>query len=164
MAHEITSYNPIDLEPDIAVGIALPFSSKFGGLFHLNYTTEEQNISNLKNLLLTKKGERIMLPTFGSLLYSTLFEQITEDLPIRLKDGIRSDIAYWCPQISIQDIIVQEATSSSPGMSGHGIQIKINFSVDVSQVNRTIVLFISNNGSAQIVTDQSTIISRPEND
>ena len=164
MIRQPISYNPIDLEPDIAVGIALPFSSKYGGLFTLNYTTELQAISNLKNLLLTRKGERIMLPSFGSSLYDTLFEQITSDLPIKVKEGLKSDISYWCPQIIINNIVVEEAESTSTGMMGHGIQIKINFRVDVSQANRTIILFISNNGNAQIVTDQSKIISVPKID
>ncbi len=39
-------YNPIDFEPDVAVGIKLPFS-KEKGLFDLSYSTEEQAISNL---------------------------------------------------------------------------------------------------------------------
>ena len=72
-------YNPIDLEPDIAVGITLPFG-KDKGLFSLSYTTEEQSISNLKNLLLTRKGERLFQPEFGSSVYSLLFEQMTPDL------------------------------------------------------------------------------------
>lgn len=37
-------YNPIDFEPDVAVGIKLPFS-KEKGLFDLSYSTEEQAIS-----------------------------------------------------------------------------------------------------------------------
>ena len=43
-------YNPIDLLPDVAVGVKLPFVGKDGTLFQLSYSTEEQAISNLKNL------------------------------------------------------------------------------------------------------------------
>mgnify|MGYP001607151040 CR=1 FL=1 len=161
---ENISYNTIDLEPDIAVGIALPFSSKFGGLFHLNYSTEDQAISNLKNLLLTKKGERIMLPTFGSSLYSLLFDQNVDDLPVRIKNELKLDISLWCPQIIVTSIDVKNARISGNKSDGHGIQIILNFKVDISQSNKTIVLFINNNGIAQIVNDQSTIISLPDND
>ena len=48
----IKKYNPIDLLPDVAVGIKLPFTGKSGNLFDLSYSTEEQALSNLKNLLL----------------------------------------------------------------------------------------------------------------
>ena len=56
-------YNPLDFEKDVAIGITLPFG-KNKGLFSLSYTTEEQSISNLKNLLLTRKGERLFQPEF----------------------------------------------------------------------------------------------------
>jgi hypothetical protein len=73
-------YNPIDFKKDVAVGVQLPFG-KNKGLFSLSYTTEEQAISNLKNLLLTRKGERPFQPQFGSDVYSLMFEQMDIDLP-----------------------------------------------------------------------------------
>ena len=57
-------YNPIDFQKDVAVGVKLPFG-KPNGLFAQSYTTEEQATSNLKNLLLTRKGERPFQPEFG---------------------------------------------------------------------------------------------------
>ena len=48
-------YNPIDFNNDVAVGVKLPFG-KPNGLFSQSYTTEEQAVSNLKNLLLTRKA------------------------------------------------------------------------------------------------------------
>ena len=40
--------------------------------------------SNLKNLLLTKKGERVLQPNFGSGLQSLLFEPIDETFETKL--------------------------------------------------------------------------------
>ena len=54
--------NPIDLNPDIAIGIAVPLMQEVGAIFNLNYLTIDQAYSNAKNLLLTEKGERIMQP------------------------------------------------------------------------------------------------------
>ena len=62
----VRKYNPIDLLPDVAVGIKLPFTGKNGNLFDLSYSTRDQALSNLKNLLLTRRGERIMEPLFGT--------------------------------------------------------------------------------------------------
>ena len=72
--------------PDRAVGILLPFNKPVegkaiadnyasgsigaGGVFIQSYTTELQSISNLKNLLLTRKGERYMQPNFGTDIYA----------------------------------------------------------------------------------------------
>ncbi len=54
MAYE-KRFMPIDLQPDVAVGVKLPLVSKSGQLFDLSYSTEEQAISNIKNLLFTSK-------------------------------------------------------------------------------------------------------------
>ena len=51
MAYEIQS-NTINLTPDGAVGIKLPMIGKLGNLFDQSYSTQEQAISNLKNLKL----------------------------------------------------------------------------------------------------------------
>jgi phage baseplate assembly protein W len=72
MAYEqIISIN----NPDVAVGITLPFARRDGRLFNLSYSTEEQALSNLTNLILTRQGERIMQPFFGTTLQDSLFEQ-----------------------------------------------------------------------------------------
>ena len=47
-----------------------------------NLTTFDQSRSNLKNLLLTKKGERVLQPNFGSGLQDLLFEPIDDELKI----------------------------------------------------------------------------------
>ena len=50
---EEKKYHPLDLQKNIGVGIPLPL----GGtpIFANTFTTEEQALSNLKNLLLTRK-------------------------------------------------------------------------------------------------------------
>ena len=44
-----------------------------------SFTSFEQVKSNLKNLLLIRKGERIFQPNFGSGIHELLFEQFTDD-------------------------------------------------------------------------------------
>ena len=83
MARTIYQYKPFIDPSSTAVGIKLPFnqaavgkddrSATVGnvssgsfqttsgkGVFSLSYTTEDQAISNLTNLLLTRKGERFL--------------------------------------------------------------------------------------------------------
>ena len=96
-------YNPLDLENDIAIGVTLPFG-KNNGLFNLSYTTEEQAISNLKNLLLTRKGERPFQPDFGSTIPSLLFEPMGGSLTDRVDEILREDIGNWLPYIVIDKI------------------------------------------------------------
>lgn len=136
-------YNPIDLEKDIAVGITLPFG-KNKGLFSLSYTTEEQAISNLKNLLLTRKGERLFQPEFGSSIYSLLFEQMNENLSTQMDEQLREDIGFWLPYIVIDDLIIQ------PNYDRNYVGIELKFRVTEQGANQQIIMFVDSAGSATI--------------
>ncbi len=121
MAREEFRYNPLDFEPDVAVGVTYPWnggslgrsdtqhyaSGSLGGsagVFGLSYTTEAQAISNLKNLILTTKGERFMQPDFGCRLAWIMFEPNTEEIVSKVQDGLDEDIKYWLPYIIMDNI------------------------------------------------------------
>lgn len=158
MAREQYKYNPLDLEPDVAIGIKLPFnasaqgknetqavtgySSTIGGgsVFVLSYTTEEQSISNLKNLILTRKGERIMHPDFGTRLYNTVFEQNTDNLIETIQTELEDDIKYWLPYITITKLQV------TADIDNYSISISLVFKVSERGANQTIKIFVSQNG------------------
>lgn len=155
MARPIYKYQPINNTPDVAIGISLPFnnsskrrsveshymSSSLDGtaVFNLTYTTEEQVISNLKNLLLTRKGERYMQPEFGTDIYNMLFENNTNDVKSRLKDNITKDIEYWLPYITINDI--EMVTSKD----GHMLTIALKFQITNIGTNLVINIIASEN-------------------
>jgi len=121
----VRKINPIDLEPDVAVGIMLPMTSENGSLFKLSYTTQEQAISNLKNLLLTSMGERPMQPMFGTNIQKSLFEQITVTLLSRIEQNIRRAIEYWLPYIILQDLEIEGFQGTVNGMEEHGVSIRL---------------------------------------
>jgi len=133
-------YNPIDFKPDVAVGIKLPFGKK-NGLFAQSYTTEEQAVSNLKNLLLTKKGERPFQPEFGSDVYTLLFENINADVETKLTDTLREDINFWLPYIIIDDIVVEANFDSNR------VRIQLSFKVTEQGANRQIILYVDSAGT-----------------
>lgn len=136
-------YNPIDLKPNKAVGVMLPLGGR--QMFKLSYTTEEQAISNLKNLLLTRKGERPFQPLFGSDIYSLLFENIDTDLEGDLQESLSNDINFWLPYILLQNVEV----NSDPDFNK--VSIKISFKVTEQGSNQTIILEVDNQGSLSIV-------------
>ena len=62
-----------DLNPDVFIGVSLPLEYGKQGFFNKTKTFLEQTKSNVKNLLLTIRGERLGNPTFGSDLMRTSF-------------------------------------------------------------------------------------------
>ena len=96
----------IDSNPDIAVGVGLPLRRGNMGYFNQEFTTLGQVKSNIKNLLLTMKGERIMQPTFGTDLYKILFEPMTDMLTNDISDVIREAVNEWLPYVIMQEIKV----------------------------------------------------------
>ena len=137
------SYQTLDLQPDVAIGVMLPFG-KPKGLFQLSYTTEQQAISNLKSLLLTRKGERLFQPNFGSDVYSLMFENINSDLSSQLDESLRVDIEYWLPYIIIDDINIEVIEDRNY------VRIELSFRVTEQGANQQIILFIDYAGTTSI--------------
>ena len=114
-------------------------------MFKSSYTTEQQAISNLKNLLLTTKGERPFQPLFGSDIYSLLFENIQSELDSLLEESLTNDISFWLPYILLNGVEV----NSEPDFNK--VSIKINFRVTSQGANQTIILEVDNQGGLSIV-------------
>jgi phage baseplate assembly protein W len=127
MAYEINI--PV-ITPNVAVGIKLPFSRKNGGLFDLSYSDEEQAISNLKNLILTRTGERIMEPFFGTNLQDSLFEQSDDSLISSIRESISTSIDFWLPYITIVKLDILPVVSVSNTAEEHGVTISMIVSVN----------------------------------
>jgi len=135
--------NPLDLKKNKAIGVQLPL----GGdpLFKLSYTTEEQAISNLKNLILTRKGERPFQPLFGSDVYSLLFEQISETLNDDLEASLRDDIKFWLPYIIVDNVNVTTLEDSNR------VQIELRVRVTENGANTQITILVTEQGNVSIV-------------
>lgn len=89
-----------------AIGISLPL--QFGNnTFTQTYQTIDQVKSNIKNLLLTKKGERILQPEFGSGLQELLFEPNVSDFEGKIEDAINESIEQWLPYVVIDEINIE---------------------------------------------------------
>ena len=118
-----------DLNPDIRIGLKLPFNRGRSGLFPQSQTTLEQAGSNVKNLLLTAKGERVMQPDFGSRLRELLFEQYTEDLSSRIQSEIQEAISTWLPYINISNVNIIQS-DEDPNTTNVSIDFALNYEPD----------------------------------
>lgn len=96
----------------VAIGVTLPFVRGNNGFFAQSYQTLDQVKSNIKNLLLTRKGERVMHPDFGTGLHELLFSQNTDELETKIQNTIESAIGYWLPYVTIEEINVDQTTTN----------------------------------------------------
>ena len=95
-----------DNDPDSRIGLTLPIRSGQNGFFKSSSTLLEQTKTNLKNLLLTVKGERLAQPEFGSNIFNLLFENFEPGLEKKLEESIKSTVAQWLPHVIIKTLII----------------------------------------------------------
>jgi phage baseplate assembly protein W len=110
---------------DFAIGITLPI--QIGNTaFNQSFKTAEQASSNIKNLLLTKKGERIMQPNFGSGLQELLFDFNDDTLAEKIEDTVTLALENWLPYISVDQIDID---ASDTDKDRNLVNVSIKFRV-----------------------------------
>ena len=117
-----------DFDPDTFIGLSLPLDHGDQGFFDKTRTTLQQTRSNIKNLLLTIKGERLGNPTFGSDLMKVLFEQDDGSLGDRIEETIRASVSEWLPYVNIKSI---ETTTDE--RNPNQLNVRLDFTIDVDQ-------------------------------
>jgi phage baseplate assembly protein W len=88
------------------LGITLPLRLGANGYFENTTDVLTQVRSNLSNLLLTQKGERVMQPDFGSELHRVVFEPMTDDGLANVRAIIETATQQWMPFIQVDDVQV----------------------------------------------------------
>lgn len=106
MAIELGKVNVNDLVENNykVLGIGINQSSDSNGVFSTNFTTLTQAKNNLVNLILTKKGERLMQPDFGCDIWKVLFEPI-DNIETSIENAITTAVSIWLPYLNINEII-----------------------------------------------------------
>ena len=94
-------------------GINFPFrDSPVGDYLSLSVTTEEEIRSNLLHLLLTRRGSRYYLPTFGTRLYEFIFEPLDAQTFNSMKDEIYEQVRTYIPNLTITNITIEPYTEA----------------------------------------------------
>ena len=122
--HNIGGAAIVDQDPSIAVGVALPFTLGTNGYFEQEFLTVKQVKHNIRNLLLTMKGERIMQPTFGTDIYSILFEPDDGTLGLRVEDSVLEAFKIWLPFVKVENIEIK--AELAPGEVRSGVETHRN--------------------------------------
>ena len=120
------SVRDTDKNDDIYVGIEFPLGYSPTGFFNPTKTIRQQAKSNIRNLLLTQKGERVFQPEFGTNLRGLLFEQITNQTIDKINDTIIEAIKNWLPYVIVNDLFVVQ-----PDDNPNQISISLEYSTTI---------------------------------
>ena len=96
------------------IGVTLPIRLGNNGMFEQSTDLLQQVRSNFKNLILTRKGERVMQPEFGCDLHTLLFQQIDDDMEFSVRNAVTSAVDRWLPYLEVIDLVVQINADNDP--------------------------------------------------
>jgi phage baseplate assembly protein W len=144
MGYQIVSPPGNNTQP-IGLGISyVPFN---GGPFTPIITTKEQAFANLKNLLLTRVGERYGYPSYGTFLLNALFEPNVVELKEDIIDLISPKISQFLPGIDVRSIEVKTA-EDDPNLLYY-VQVSITFSINQLDES-TMNIGVSETGTVEV--------------
>jgi phage baseplate assembly protein W len=92
---------------------------------------------NIKNIILTNPGERIMLPSFGVGIKQALFEFGTFELLEKIQDRIIQQLNIYAPYITILDLNIS-------AIDGSSINLKLKYEIDFAEIVDTFEIDITN--------------------
>ncbi len=90
-----------------------------------------------------RKGEKLMRPNFGTIIWNTLYEPFTEDLKSVIVEDIKA-IAAYDPRVSFDNIIITEYDQ--------GILIELQLRYVLT--NQSDIMLLRFNGDNQTLTAQ----------
>lgn len=113
-----------------------PYYSDFYNNFNMHphnktlarYTNDNAVKRSIRNLIMTRPGERRFQPDFGCNLNRFLFENVSNYVGGLIKDVIKESIDKFEPRVRILDILV------IPNESNHAYEVTIIFEV-INNVN-----------------------------
>jgi phage baseplate assembly protein W len=112
-------------------GMAFPVGENINSGYFSKMSGNELIKKNITQLISTSRGERFMLPLFGTNLKKYIFEPLDGFLIYKIKKEVQETMARYAPFVTIVDIQVGQSKESS---FGSGIEILISCKVkDESQ-------------------------------
>lgn len=119
----------------VPVGIMLPYSrGETDGFFAQTYSMLDRARTNLSFLLMTAKGERPMMPTYGSDLRALLFNPNTPDYVDELfEDAVKDAAEIWMSEVNISSVVTTRDLENSPYVAALSITFSLSIIPDSEQ-------------------------------
>lgn len=113
----------------VPIGILTPVSFADGknSMFAMSYSLEDQIRDNLRNLLATNAGERLMMEDLGANLLGLAFDLTAEDTDIEAARRISASVEKYMPYVALEDF--EPSIEKSDDDNVIHSQIRITYSV-----------------------------------
>ena len=108
----------------------LPLSRDKTNGYKLTESLKEVVKQNLRMLLLTVPGERIMIPDFGAGLYEYLFENVSPDLKERIEARIRQQVGRYMSFVKLRNIEIEEGSDEFGNQISNTLFITVEYFID----------------------------------
>jgi|TARA_R100000084_G_scaffold105434_1_gene62855 hypothetical protein len=102
MAYRIQTIEDVTTKSEIGLGVDLSFGNP--GIFKTLFTSNDQAKANIRNLLLTRKGERYNQLEFGTNLLSLVFLPSNDEIKELISAEITASLNFWLPYIIVQNL------------------------------------------------------------
>jgi len=122
----------------LSVFLPLTFSEKDGPYF-LNKTIKELAKQNLKMVILTNPGERMMNPEFGVGISRFIFENKESGFESDIIGKINSQVSKHIPYVNLISVDVRDSTEF-----GDQILVTIEYSIPTEQKKQILNLMLNN--------------------
>jgi phage baseplate assembly protein W len=106
------------------LGLKFPFGEISDGNF-LNKSSELEVIkSNLRQLLMTTRGQRVMLPKFGTNIRNYLMEPLDQALLSQIRRELLESMSLYAPSVVLNKLVVYPLESGNLS-GGNAIKIEL---------------------------------------
>ncbi len=122
------------------ININFPFKDSVKGFFlDLNNNDSEAIKADLMHLILTRKGERLYLPDFGTDLLKYIFNPNDSKTQSEIKQEISQVVKKYLPKLQVNEVTVTESVNSE-----YAATVRIDYTVtdDVFEATDFVIINI----------------------
>lgn len=123
-----------------SININFPFKDSVKGFFlDLNDNDSEAIKADLMHLILTRKGERLYLPEFGTDLLKYIFNPNDSKTQSEIKQEISQVVKKYLPNLQVNEVTVTQSANSE-----YAATVRIDYTVtdDVFELNDFVIINI----------------------
>ncbi len=117
---------------DRTFGLLNPIlESTDGNVFKMSTDSMGKIKSQLYSVVFTNKGDRVMLPEFGTSIQALLFEPMNDEIFVKIENELKQAINKWVPAVTVSSIKFLDRTENIEN-NIMDIAIEYNLTIDPS--------------------------------